>query len=77
MADEHNKADVTLRAAARPDDVRVSAIEVIAIVVSLIWLVGVAVFFLVLPSDGDGSAQLDSLRFVMTLMAIFLPIAMV
>nr|WP_143515494.1 hypothetical protein [Pseudooctadecabacter jejudonensis] len=61
----------------RTADVRVTGIEVVAIVVSLIWLVGVAVFFLVLPTEGDGSAQIDSLRFVMTLMAIFLPIAMV
>jgi len=77
MADDPHKADASLRASARDDGVRVTAIEVIAIVVSLIWLVGVALFFLVLPSDGDGSAQVDSLRFVMTLMAIFLPIAMV
>lgn len=77
MADGPNKADIALRAKARPDGVRVTAIEVIAIVISLIWLVGVAIFFLVLPSEGDGAAQVDSLRFVMTLMAIFLPIAMV
>ncbi len=71
------KADVPLRAGVRSDGVRVTAIEVIAIVVSLIWLVGVALFFLVLPGDGDGAASVDSLRFVMTLMAIFLPIAMI
>ncbi|MGJ8610575.1 MAG: hypothetical protein ACSHWY_05750 [Octadecabacter sp.] len=77
MADGLNKADATLRAAVRNTAGRVTAIEVIAIVISLIWLVGVALFFLVLPSEGDGSAELDSLRFVMTLMAIFLPISMV
>ena len=77
MADRSNKADVPLRSGARDEGVRVTAIEVIAIVISLIWLVGVAQFFLVLPSEGDGAATVDSLRFVMTLMAIFLPIAMV
>lgn len=77
MADGLNKADATLRSAVRNTAGRVTAIEVIAIVISLIWLVGVALFFLVLPSEGDGSAELDSLRFVMTLMAIFLPISMV
>jgi hypothetical protein len=77
MANDNNKADVALRAGVQADGVRVTVIEVIAIVVSLIWLVGVALFFLVLPGEGDGAAQVDSLRFVMTLMAIFLPIAMV
>ncbi len=77
MADDPNKADVSLRAGVRSEGGRVTAIEVIAIVVSLIWLVGVALFFLVLPAAGNGVAQVDSLRFVMTLMAIFLPIAMV
>ncbi len=76
MTDGPNKADSSFRVSVRDEAVRVTAIEVIAIVVSLVWLVGVALFFLVLPS-GDGAAELDSLRFVMTLMAIFLPIAMV
>ena len=77
MADGPNKVDVPLRAGARREGIRVTVIEVIAIVISLIWLVGVALFFLVLPGEGEGAAQVDSLRFVMTLMAIFLPIAMV
>lgn len=77
MADGPNKADVSLRTGVRTDGIRVTVIEVIAIVISLIWLVGVALFFLVLPGEGDGAASIDSLRFVMTLMAIFLPIAMV
>lgn len=77
MVDGPNKADVALRAKVRPDAIRVTVIEVIAIVISLVWLVAVVIFFLVLPSEGDGSASVDSLRFVMTLMAIFLPVAMV
>lgn len=77
MSDGSTKADVPLRSGVRQTGVRVTPIEVIAIVISLIWLVGVAVFFLVLPSESDGGASVDSLRFVMTLMAIFLPIAMV
>lgn len=77
MADRPHKADETLRPGVRYDGIRVTAIEVIAIVISLIWLVGVALFFLVLPSEGDGASTVDSLRFVMTLMAIFLPVAMV
>jgi len=78
MADHAPKhTDEPLRAGARSDAIRVTVIEVIAIVISLLWLVGVALFFLVLPGDGDEAGSIDSLRFVMTLMAIFLPIAMV
>lgn len=77
MADEPNTTTTPQRSSLTGAGVEVTAIEVIAIVVSLIWLVGVALFFLVLPGEGDGATQLDSLRFVMTLMAIFLPIAMI
>lgn len=77
MADAQTTADDAIRTKMRNEGIKVTAIEVIAIVISLIWLVGVAVFFLVLPSDEGEGTQLDSLRFVMTLMAIFLPIAMV
>ncbi|MCF2904712.1 hypothetical protein L0666_06915 [Octadecabacter sp. CECT 8868] len=79
MPESQNTADVPLRAGVRNDGVRVTAIEVIAIVISIVWLVGVAIFFLVLPGSEEGSNEetVDSLRFVMTLMAIFLPIAMV
>lgn len=77
MTEGPSKADVSLRATARPDAIKITGIEVVAIAVSLIWLVGVALFFLVLPGDADDTATLDSLRFVMTLMTIFLPIAMV
>lgn len=59
------------------DDPKVTPVEIIAVTLSLIWLVGVSVFFLVLPGDEGEATGLDSLRFVMTLMAIFLPIAMI
>ena len=49
--------------------------EMIAAGLSLLWLVGAAVFFLVMPSGGE--AALDPLRFVMVLMAIFLPVAII
>lgn len=77
MSDSRTKADVPLRTGVRNDGMRVTAIEVIAIVVSLIWLVGVALFFIVLPGEASTDQTIDSLRFVMTLMAIFLPIAMI
>lgn len=77
MTDGSSKTQTATRVAVKDTGVQVTAIEVIAIVVSLIWLVGVALFFLVLPGDDASATQIDSLRFVMTLMAIFLPIAMI
>ena len=53
---------------------RVSGIEIVALVLSLVWLGASAMFFLVL---GTGEAEVDGLRFVMTLMAVFMPVAMI
>ena len=55
-----------------------SAVEVIAIALSAVWLLGSAVFFL-----GMGGASIfqsenqDTLQFVMTLLAVFLPVAVI
>ncbi len=77
MTNGSKKIETSVQAGEQTSSAHVTAIETIAIVVSLIWLVGVGVFFLVLPGEEDGASQVDSLRFVMTLMAIFLPIAMI
>jgi len=53
---------------------RVTSTEYIAIGLSLLWLIAVGAFFLVMPG---GEEPLDSLRFLMTLMAIFMPVAMI
>ena len=53
-----------------------TATEIIAIALSLLWLVGVGVFFL-FAGRPSSEAGFDSLRFVMTLMAVFLPVAMI
>lgn len=55
----------------------ITGVEVIAIALSLLWLLGTAVFFLVLaPGDGAGNAG-GGIQFVMVLLAIFMPIAMI
>lgn len=54
---------------------RPGATEVIAIVLSLLWLVAMGGYFLWL--DREGAARPDSLGFVMTLLAIFLPVALI
>jgi hypothetical protein len=49
-----------------------SAAEIIAIALTLIWLVGCGVFFLVLGSEGT-----DPIRMVMTILAVFMPVAVI
>lgn len=76
MAGEQNKAEAALKAAARPE-AGLGAAEIIALVLSALWLVAAALFFLILPGDPEAGGGFDALRFVMTLMAIFLPVAMI
>ena len=58
----------------RPTRDRLTAIEVIAVGLSLAWLAGTGLFFLVLaPQDATGSA----LQFVIVLIAVFLPVVII
>lgn len=62
----------------RPRQAGVSGIEISAVVLSAIWLVGSAAFFLTRPDEGyEGAAQDPGLMFMLTMMAIFLPVAMI
>lgn len=54
----------------------ITAAEIIAIALSLIWVLGVIVFFTFAPKD-NGNVTLDPIVFVMKLMAIFMPIAVI
>lgn len=58
----------------RPKMPTITGIEVVAIVLSLLWLVAAITFFLITP--GASPEGVDSLRFVMTLLAVFMPVAM-
>ncbi|KMW58306.1 hypothetical protein AIOL_003278 [Candidatus Rhodobacter oscarellae] len=53
---------------------KVSSVEMAAVAVSILWMAGVGAFFLL---TANSERPLDSLRFVMTLMAIFLPVALI
>lgn len=56
----------------------ISSTEVVAGVLSVVWLLGVSLFFAFLSGDGDGTgAQVDGLRFVIALIAILMPIALI
>src|SRR6056297_1512996 len=58
----------------RPQADRLTVIEVIALALSLLWLAGTGLFFLVLaPQDSVDSA----LQFVIVLIAVFMPVAMI
>lgn len=59
------------------NDTGTSTTEVIALVLSLVWLAGVGLFFLVLPPADSPQGAVDSLRIVMTIIAIFMPVAMI
>ena len=54
---------------------RITTIEMVAVVLSLLWLAGTALFFLVLTprEEAGGSA----LQFVIILIAVFMPVAMI
>ena len=59
----------------KPRPPQVTGIEIVAIALSLVWLGGALLFFMLLPGDGDNSV--DSLRFLMTMLAIFMPVGMI
>ncbi|MEM7296070.1 MAG: hypothetical protein AAF330_05505 [Pseudomonadota bacterium] len=61
----------------RPRRSRFTVIEVIALVLSLIWLLGSVVFFVGLGGNALAPEELDRLTFVVTLLAVFLPIALI
>ncbi|SLN60930.1 hypothetical protein ROG8370_02806 [Roseovarius gaetbuli] len=54
---------------------QITTIEMVAVVLSLLWLVGTALFFLVLtPREEAGG---NALQFVIVLIAVFMPVAMI
>ena len=52
-----------------------SPAETIALVLTVLWLAGVTVFFFVM-GRGSGGADIDPLRTVMLLFAVFMPVAL-
>ena len=53
-----------------------SRTEIIALILSVGWMVMVSAFFLIVPTNPAGEG-FDSLRFILTLIAVFLPVAMI
>ena len=59
----------------RPD--AITSIEVIAIALSAIWLLGAGIFFVFVSSEAPTETESGGLRFLMTMLAIFMPVAMI
>ncbi|MDX5402571.1 MAG: hypothetical protein LPJ93_09250 [Rhodobacterales bacterium] len=55
---------------------QITSIEVIAIALSLIWLLGCGLFFMLIPA-ADAPDESGALRFLMTILAMFMPVAMI
>ena len=77
MADSKNEPPLDLGIySRRPTIEGLSPAEYIAIGLSLLWIIGVAIFFYVMRGS-DGEVGLDPLNFVMVLLAIFMPVALI
>ncbi|WP_127113768.1 hypothetical protein [Shimia sediminis] len=74
MSDNKESRPTPLGIYEKPSRPTVTGVELIAIALSVLWLGGTAVFFLVL---GGSTGEIDSLRFIMTMLAIFMPVAMI
>ncbi len=78
MTDPQESRPTPLGIYDRPSQPVLTVIEFIALGLSAVWLIGAGVFFMSLPestpSQGDGP---DTLRFIMTMLAIFMPVAMI
>lgn len=59
---------------ARPDGI--TSIEIVAIGLSAVWLLGCLVFFVFMEQAPAAEGQ-GGLRFLMTMLAVFMPVAMI
>ncbi|MEP2531269.1 hypothetical protein [Shimia sp.] len=75
MTDDNDSKPTPLGIYDKTEQPKVTGIEVIAVALSFVWLAGTVVFFLVLKPGTGG--EVDNLRFMMTLLAIFMPVAMI
>jgi type II secretory pathway pseudopilin PulG len=77
MTDRNQSPQTPLGVYDRPRKDKVTGIEVIALALTVLWLLGTAVFFLVLEPMGMFAGSGGALQFVVVLLAIFMPVAMI
>lgn len=58
----------------KPKHDRVSSIEIVAMILSGLWLVGAVAFFM---TGSDQASDTDGMRFLVTMLAVFMPVAMI
>ena len=58
----------------KPRTERVTGIEITAVILSALWLIGAAAFFL---SGSAQTTEADGIRFLITMLAVFMPVAMI
>lgn len=77
MAENSDNHPTPLGIYDKPSRARVTAIEIAAIVMSLGWLVASGWFFVKLENPSAEGQGMDSLLFLMKLLVVFLPVAMI
>lgn len=77
MTDRSQTPQTPLGVYDRPRKDRFTAVDVIAGALTVVWLLGTAVFFLVLEPMGMFAESGGALQFVVVLLAIFMPVAMI
>lgn len=73
--DQNREGGMMKRPVPAPERSSLSGGEVVGLSISAVWLFACAAFFIVL--GGSGAEGTDPLRFVMTLLAIFMPVALI
>lgn len=77
MADRRQTLSPRAGRADMPEPARITTIEIVSLILSVFWLALSAVVFLVLvPKQSDGESG-GAFRFVIVLMVVFLPVAMI
>ncbi|QFT57524.1 hypothetical protein FIU94_01700 [Sulfitobacter sp. THAF37] len=61
----------------KPKPDLITPVEVIAIALSAVWLVGSGIFFVFVGSGPETETESGGLRFLMTMLAIFMPVGMI
>lgn len=79
MAEPETPKPIDLGTFSRRDTAsHISMTEVVAGGLSVLWLLAVTLFFVFAGGqNADGTPRIDSLRFVMTVIAVFMPVALI
>lgn len=77
MSDRQRTPPTPLGIYDKPRKKEFTRIEVVALSLSALWMIATAIFFLVLEPRGIFDASGGALNFVMVMLAVFMPVAMI